>query len=142
MKLIQAITLVASFVQSPGWHMKSPNVMTGVVKHYGPELMAKVALNRGYIDSIDDYDEWLESEGVQIAIATMRKGDIGRKGLLHINGHKLRFIVIDCAQRKHYKERIRRNDAAEISYETAEMVGTAWNTAIGCLLFDCRFKVE
>ena len=88
-------------------------VVCGKAKYYSPELMDEVASNRG-----------LNTAGYVGIVALMPRGDLGREVWLEKDGRLLGpYLVVDCAQRKHYNRRVRQGDVAEVSFEQATM----WN---------------
>ena len=93
------------------WSSMSSQNLEGQATYYSHGLMERVAENRG-----------MDLTGYMGGIALNRKGDLGRVVWLEwddaVEGP---FLVVDCAQRNHYKSR--GNRVVEVDAETAKRHG-------------------
>lgn len=88
-------------------------VISGEATFYAPGVMATVARNRG-----------VSLDGRVGGVALNRKGDLGRDVWLEVNGRMYGpFLVIDCAQQGHYKDRERLGRVVEVSGRQARKWG-------------------
>jgi hypothetical protein len=96
--------------------------ITGIATY--SNRMATVAFNRGYIDDPLLYTDWLDAEGLAGAVAGNRRADLGRRvwidGPLGLEGP---FLIIDCAQLRHLKARLKLERIVDVDHITGER----WN---------------
>jgi len=77
--------------------------VNGYISYYDEGLMERVAVNRGYIDSRNEYSAWLKENGYIGAISGMRYADIGRVVYIGMGGETTGpYIIIDCSGRDDY----------------------------------------
>jgi len=100
------------------WGSRSPQNLEGRATYYAPGLMETVAANRGY-----DLDGYLGG------VALNRKGDLGRAVWLEWdNAVEGPFLVVDCAQERHYHLREEQNRVVEVDAATARR---HWGYGVG-----------
>lgn len=97
----------------PPWDLPTEAAaITGSVTRYDPGLMEIVAVNRGIITDVSQYDAWLAANRYSGMIALERAGDLGRD--VWIGGE--RYFVADCRAKHHYPG----GHVAEVGYKTAK----------------------
>lgn len=117
----------------------SEELVEGQATYYAEGVMAKVAVNRGYIADVADYRAWLEREGLVGTVALNAAGDLGRWVYLEgPQGVEGPFLSIDCAQRDHYVDRVRRGRVVEVDWWTAQRWGMRGPVAVRVLFSGLR----
>ena len=121
--LTAAITLTLGLTET--WETPTPDRhIDGLATFYAPEVMARVAVNRGLVRYPGEFPEWLAERGYVCAIALNRRADLGRTAWLQRDSHILGpCYVADCAALHHYQRRIDQGRVVEVSWLTAQ----AWN---------------
>ena len=95
------------------WSSMSSRNLEGQATYYSPGLMEKVAENRG-----------MDLSGYMGGVALNRKGDLGRVVWLDWGGvTEGPFLVVDCAQKAHYRVREKQFRVVEVSAEIAQKHG-------------------
>jgi len=135
------MNLVFALAMASSWLTKTQDIaIEGQAKFYSPDIMPRVAVNRGFIDDPSEYGAWLKEEGVDGAAALMRVGDIGRKfTIVWENGTRTRHIAIDCADFKHYSRRLELGDVVEVDWATAQRMGMQGPVPVK-IVFDVELK--
>jgi hypothetical protein len=107
------------------WQQPSPGQRTeGWATFYAEGVMEAVAANRGYIAAGAEYGAWLAREGLLGAVALNAAGDLGR--VVWIDGPRGMegpYLVIDCAQARHYAERELAGRVVEVDWPTSRRWG-------------------
>ena len=118
--LTAAVAIIAT-----AWATPTPNAtVTGLATFYAPGVMEAVAVNRGLISETGEYGDWLRREGLAGAVALNRAGDLGRTVWLRgPDGLEGPFMVIDCARRDHYQDRIAQGRVVEVDWSTSRRWG-------------------
>lgn len=114
--------MIPLLFMAASWLTKTNDItLEGNVKFYDPGIMPRVAVNRGYIDDISDYKDWLTTENIDGGAALLRYGDLGRRfSIVWPDGTITRHIAIDCAQKEHYDMRVDIGDIAEVDRAIAQ----------------------
>ena len=95
------------------WSSTSQDSLHGRATYYSPGLMETVAANRG-----------MDLTGYLGGVALNRRGDLGRIVWLEWpGGIEGPFLVVDCAQERHYKRRESKRLVVEVDAQTAMRQG-------------------
>jgi len=119
-------TLTAAIVMAAAaWATPTRDAtVAGLATFYAQGVMESVAVNRGLIAETDDYGDWLRRKGLTGSVALNRAGDLGRTVWLRgPDGLEGPFMVIDCARRDHYQDRIAQGRVVEVDWDTARRWG-------------------
>ena len=99
--------------------------MDGWATYYADGVMARVAVNRGYIHQVDEFPAFLEGRGYVGAVALNRMGDLGRSIWLERDPGEVEgpFLSLDCAALEDYGRRVKRLRIVEVDWTTSRRWG-------------------
>ena len=117
------MTLLATLLLTASpWRAPTPaDHLDGLATYMNPGVMARTAANRGLIPHPGAYASWLAVHGYAGGVALNPAGDLGRViWLEHAGRIEGPFVVLDCAQRVHYAQRIDQRRVVEVDWATAQ----------------------